>query len=98
MGDIGKLLDASITGVDMPAKPAPVMDLSKIDFEALGIMKPITTNHCVSRFSEMGVALDVRSFARAQLEKLIRFKQDARRFRGDIRGVARRPDVRTPVS
>ena len=35
MGDIGKLLDASITGVDMPAKPAPVMDLSKIDFEAL---------------------------------------------------------------
>jgi type I restriction enzyme, R subunit len=35
MGGIGKLLDASITGVDMPAKPAPVMDLSKIDFEAL---------------------------------------------------------------
>ncbi|MCU0771522.1 MAG: DUF3387 domain-containing protein [Verrucomicrobia bacterium] len=35
MGDIGKLLDASITGVDMPGKPAPVMDLSKIDFEAL---------------------------------------------------------------
>jgi type I restriction enzyme, R subunit len=35
MGDIGKLLDSSITGVEMPAKPAPVMDLSKIDFEAL---------------------------------------------------------------
>ena len=35
MGDIAKLLDASITGVDMPAKPAPVMDLSKVDFEAL---------------------------------------------------------------
>ena len=35
MGDIGKLLDTSITGVGMPAKPAPVMDLSKIDFEAL---------------------------------------------------------------
>jgi type I restriction enzyme R subunit len=34
MGDIGKLLDASITGVDMPTKPAPVMDLSKIDFGA----------------------------------------------------------------
>ena len=30
MGDIGKLLDASITGVDMPAKPAPVMDLSTL--------------------------------------------------------------------
>jgi len=36
MGNIDKLLDASITGVDMPGKPAPVMDLSKIDFEALG--------------------------------------------------------------
>jgi type I restriction enzyme R subunit len=35
MGDIGKLLDASITGVDMPSKPAAAMDLSKIDFEAL---------------------------------------------------------------
>jgi len=33
VGGIGELLDASITGVGMPAKPAPVMDLSKIDFE-----------------------------------------------------------------
>ncbi len=35
MGDIGTLLDDSIVGVGMPAKPAPLMDLSKIDFEAL---------------------------------------------------------------
>jgi len=35
MGDISKLLDTSITGVAIPAKAAPVMDLSKIDFEAL---------------------------------------------------------------
>jgi len=35
MGDIGNLLDKSITGVKMPSKPAPVMDLSKIDFEKL---------------------------------------------------------------
>jgi type I restriction enzyme R subunit len=35
MGGIAKLLDASITGVGMPAKPAPTMDLSKIDFAAL---------------------------------------------------------------
>ena len=35
MGMVGELLDSSITGVDMPAKPAGVMDLSKIDFEAL---------------------------------------------------------------
>jgi type I restriction enzyme R subunit len=35
MGDIGKLLDQSITGVAMPSKPATVLDLSKIDFEVL---------------------------------------------------------------
>jgi type I restriction enzyme R subunit len=29
------LLDASITGVAMPARPGAVMDLSKIDFAAL---------------------------------------------------------------
>ena len=65
MGGIGKLLDASITGVDMPAKPAPVMDLSKIDFEALR-----------SRFKESkhkNTDLEVLKAAiRAQLEKLIR--------------------------
>jgi type I restriction enzyme R subunit len=64
MGDIGKLLDASITGVDMPAKPAPVMDLSKIDFKALR-----------SRFKESkhkNTDLEVLKAAiRAQLEKLI---------------------------
>ena len=64
MGDIGKLLDASITGVDMPAKPAPMMDLSKIDFEALR-----------SRFKESkhkNTDLEVLKAAiRAQLEKLI---------------------------
>jgi type I restriction enzyme R subunit len=65
MGGISKLLDASITGVDMPAKPAPVMDLSKIDFEALR-----------SRFKESkhkNTDLEVLKAAiRAQLEKLIR--------------------------
>jgi type I restriction enzyme R subunit len=65
MGDIGKLLDSSITGVDIPAKPAPVMDLSKIDFEALR-----------SRFKESkhkNTDLEVLKAAiRAQLEKLIR--------------------------
>jgi type I restriction enzyme R subunit len=65
MGDIGKLLDASITGVDMPGNPAPVIDLSKIDFEALR-----------SRFKESkhkNTDLEVLKAAiRAQLEKLIR--------------------------
>jgi hypothetical protein len=35
MGGIARVLDASIKGVEMPAKPAPVIDLSRIDFEAL---------------------------------------------------------------
>jgi type I restriction enzyme R subunit len=68
MGDIGKLLDASITGVDMPAKPAPVMDLSKIDFEALR-----------KRFKESkyrNTDLEILKAAiRAQLEKLIRLNK-----------------------
>ena len=68
MGDIAKLLDASITGVDMPAKPAPVMDLSKIDFEALRV-----------RFKESkhkSTTLEVlKSAIRAELEKLIRLNQ-----------------------
>lgn len=68
MGDIGKLLDASITGVDMPARPAPVIDLSKIDFEALR-----------SRFKESkhkNTDLEVLKAAiRAQLEKLIRLNK-----------------------
>ena len=68
MGDIAKLLDASITGVDMPAKPAPMMDLSKIDFEALS-----------SRFKESkhrNTDLEVLKAAiRTQLEKLIRLNK-----------------------
>jgi type I restriction enzyme R subunit len=68
MGDINKLLDASITGIDMPAKPAPVMDLSKIDFEALR-----------KRFKQSkhkNTDLEVLKAAiRAQLEKLIRLNK-----------------------
>jgi type I site-specific restriction-modification system R (restriction) subunit len=68
MGGINKLLDASITGVGMPAKPAPVMDLSKIDFEALR-----------RRFKESkhkNTDLEILKAAiRAQLEKLIRLNK-----------------------
>ena len=68
MGGINKLLDASIKGVGMPAKPAPVMDLSKIDFEALR-----------RRFKESkhrNTDLEVLKAAiRAQLEKLIRLNK-----------------------
>jgi type I restriction enzyme R subunit len=68
MGGINQLLDASITGVGMPAKPAPVMDLSKIDFEALR-----------RRFKESqhrNTDLEILKAAiRTQLEKLIRLNK-----------------------
>ncbi len=68
MGKVGELLDASITGVEMPEKPAPVMDLSKIDFVALR-----------KRFKESkhkNTDLEVLKAAiKAQLEKLIRFNK-----------------------
>jgi type I restriction enzyme, R subunit len=35
MEDIGEVLDASITGVTMPATSGALLDLSKIDFQAL---------------------------------------------------------------
>ncbi|HYG23308.1 MAG TPA: HsdR family type I site-specific deoxyribonuclease [Verrucomicrobiae bacterium] len=73
LGDIAKLLDASIRGVDMPEKPAPVMDLSKIDFEALA-----------RRFKESkhkNTDLEVLKAAiRAMLEKLIRLNQTRANF------------------
>jgi type I restriction enzyme, R subunit len=68
MGDINKLLDASITGVAMPSKPAPAMDLSKIDFQTLR-----------KRFKESkhkNTDLEVLKAAiRAQIEKLIRLNK-----------------------
>ena len=68
MGDIAKLLDASITGVDMPAKPTPVMDLSKIDFGALAA-KFKESKHKNTDLEVLKAAI------RAQLEKLIRLNK-----------------------
>jgi len=68
MEGIGRVLDKSITGVEMPTKPAPVMDLSKIDFEALK-----------KRFKESpqkNTDLEaLKAAIRAQLEKLIRLNK-----------------------
>jgi type I restriction enzyme R subunit len=68
MGDITRLLDTSITGVAMPSKPAPIMDLSKIDFEALR-----------KRFKESkhkNTDLEVLKAAiRAQIERLVRLNK-----------------------
>ncbi|MFZ4483045.1 MAG: type I restriction endonuclease subunit R [Chthoniobacterales bacterium] len=75
MGDIGRVLDSSIVGVDMPGNPAPVMDLSKIDFAALR-----------KRFGESrhkNTDLEVLKAAiRAQLEKLIQLNKSRMDFAG----------------
>ena len=68
MGDISKLLDTSITGVAMPSKAAPVMDLSKIDFEAL--------RKRFKKSKHKNTDLEVLKAAiRAQLERLIRLNK-----------------------
>jgi type I restriction enzyme, R subunit len=68
MGDIGKLLDDSITGVAMPARPAPLLDLSKIDFE--GLRKRFKESR--HRNTDLEV---LKAAVRAQLEKLIRLNR-----------------------
>ena len=74
MGDLYALLDASITGVGMPEKPAPLMNLSKIDFKALQ-----------ARFQETkhkNTDLEVlKAAVRAQLEKLIQLNKTRIDFR-----------------
>ena len=80
MGGIGKLLDASITGVDMPAKPAPVMDLSKIDFEALA--QPVQGIQAQEHRPGSPESGDSRPTGKADSPE-----QDPRRLRGEIRGI-----------
>lgn len=74
MGQVSVLLDASITGVAMPATPAPVIDLSRIDFEALR-----------KRFedsSQKNSDLEVlKAVIQAQLDKLIRLNRTRTDFR-----------------
>ena len=68
MGRINEVLDASIVGVDMPTNPVPLLDLSKIDFEAL--RKRFTkSKHKNTDLEELKAAI------RAQLEKLIRLNK-----------------------
>jgi type I site-specific restriction-modification system R (restriction) subunit len=74
MGKINEVLDASITGVYMSSKPATVMDLSKIDFEALAkrFKKSKTKN------TDLEV---LKAAIRAQLERLIRLNKTRVDFR-----------------
>ena len=68
MNQVREVLDASITGVDMPVKPAPVMDLSKIDFEALAKRFKLSK----TRNTDLEI---LKAAIRAQLEKLIRLNK-----------------------
>ena len=68
MGDIAELLDNSITGVEMPVKAAPLLDLSKIDFEAL--------RSKFKKSKHKNTDLEVlKATIRAQLGKLIRLNK-----------------------
>jgi len=68
MGDISELLDESITGVQIPTKPAPMMDLSKIDFAAL--------RERFKKSKHKNTDLEVLKAAiRAQLGKLVRLNR-----------------------
>jgi type I restriction enzyme, R subunit len=68
MEDIGEVLDASITGVTMPATSGALLDLSKIDFQALAKR--------FERSTTKNTDLEVLKAAiRAQLEKLIRLNK-----------------------
>jgi type I restriction enzyme R subunit len=68
MADIGALLDDSITGVSMPDKSSDVLDLSKIDFDALR-----------SKFRESkqkNTDLEVlKAAVRVQMERMIRLNK-----------------------
>ena len=68
MGDIGKLLDASITGAAISDEGPPALDLSKIDFEALA--KRLKTSK--QKNSDLEV---LKAAIKAQVERLVEFNE-----------------------
>jgi type I site-specific restriction-modification system R (restriction) subunit len=68
MEDIQGVLDESISGVAMPAKPGVTLDLSKIDFEALA------KQFKKSKTKNTGLEI-LKAAVRAQLEKLVRLNR-----------------------
>jgi type I restriction enzyme R subunit len=74
VGDIGKLLDESITGVAMPARVAAPLDLSKIDFEALR-KKFKESKHKNTDLEVLKAAI------RVQMERLVRLNKTRMNFR-----------------
>ncbi|MDD4059461.1 MAG: type I restriction endonuclease subunit R [Kiritimatiellae bacterium] len=77
MQQINAVLDSSITGINMPSKPAPVMDLSKIDFEALAkrFKKSKTKNTDLEA---------LKAAIRAQLERMISLNKTRMNFREEF--------------
>ena len=64
MGEVGRVLDASITGATIPAKAGKLVDLSRIDFEALR-RRFKESKHKNSDLEQLKAAI------RAQLERMI---------------------------
>jgi len=73
MGGIGEVLDASITGVAMQEKPAPAIDLSRVDFGALAARFKASKK----RNTDLEV---LKAAIRAQIEKLIRLNKSRADF------------------
>jgi type I restriction enzyme R subunit len=74
MREIKEVLDGSIVGIDMPVKPGPRLDLSKIDFEALA-----------KRFKKSqhkNTELEIlKAVIRAKLDQMIRLNRTRANFR-----------------
>jgi type I restriction enzyme R subunit len=68
MGEINRVLDESITGVEMPVTPAALLDLSKIDFAALA------TKFKAAKHKNTDIEV-LKAAIRAQIEKLIRLNK-----------------------
>lgn len=73
MSEIQKLLDGSIQGVGMSGKPAPILDLSKIDFQALA--KKFKKSKSKNTDLEM-----LKAAIQAMLERMIRQNPSRRDF------------------
>ncbi len=73
MSEIQKLLDGSIQGVGMSGKPAPILDLSKIDFQALA--KKFKKSKSKNTDLEM-----LKAAIAAMLERMIRQNPSRRDF------------------
>ena len=89
MGSIGQLLDTSISGAAISNQPGTILDLSKIDFEALAqrFKKSQTRN------TDLEV---LKAAIRAQLEKMVELNRTRANFRDKYRGTHRVLQQRQP--